>query len=109
SVAYRGGCIGLTAGRVTVLNHWEVDGLLPEITVLLDLDPAHLPARLTGAPDRLERAGAGFHARTRAAFLERAAAHPDRFVVVEASAPVEDIAAEIRTHVEAVLARRASA
>nr|WP_241681236.1 dTMP kinase [Pseudactinotalea terrae] len=109
SVAYQGGGRGLTAERVEELNLWAVDGLLPEITVLLDLDPAHLPARLTGAPDRLERAGAEFHARTRAAFLERAAAHPDRFVVIDAAAPVEEIAAEIRTHVDAALARRGTA
>ncbi|WP_156223626.1 dTMP kinase [Pseudactinotalea suaedae] len=105
SVAYQGGGRGLTAERVEELNLWAVDGLLPELTVLLDLDPAQLPARLTGAPDRLERAGSQFHARTRAAFLERAAAHPDRIVVLDAAAPVEEIALQVRSHVERLLVR----
>lgn len=106
SVAYQGGGRGLTAERVEELNLWAVDGLLPELTVLLDLDPAHLPDRLTAAPDRLERAGSEFHLRTRAAFLERAAAHRGRFVVIDAAAPVEDIASQIRDHVQNLLTRR---
>lgn len=103
SVAYQGGGRGLTAERVEELNLWAVDGLLPALTVLLDLDPEHLPARLTGAPDRLERAGAEFHARTREAFLERAAAHPDRIMVLDAAAPVEEIAATVQDHVARLL------
>ena len=99
SVAYQGGGRGLTAERVEELNLWAVDGLLPDLTVLLDLDPAHLAARLTGAPDRLERAGAEFHARTRQAFLERAAAHPERFVVLDAASPEAEIAARVRDQV----------
>lgn len=102
SVAYQGGGRGLTAERVEELNLWAVDGLLPDLTVLLDLDPALLPARLTDTPDRLERAGAEFHARTRQAFLERAAAHPDRFVVLDAAAPEAQIAARVREHVARV-------
>ena len=98
SVAYQGGGRGLTAERVEELNLWAVDGLLPDLTVLLDLDPAHLAARLTGAPDRLERAGAEFHARTRQAFLDRAAAHPDRFIVLDAARPEPQLATEIRDH-----------
>lgn len=98
SVAYQGGGRGLTAARVEELNLWAVDGLLPDLTFLLDLDPAHLAARLTGSPDRLERAGSDFHARTRQAFLDRAAAHPDRFVVLDAAAPEDELAAQIRDH-----------
>lgn len=98
SVAYQGGGRRLTAERVEELNLWAVDGLLPVLTVLLDLDPAHLADRLTGAPDRLERAGAEFHVRTREAFLERAAAHPERFVVIDAAQPEIEIAAQIREH-----------
>lgn len=108
SVAYQGGGRGLTAERVEDLNLWAVGGLLPDLTVLLDLDPDHLPDRLTGEPDRLERAGSEFHRRTRAAFLERAAAHPDRFVVIDAAAPVEEIADEVRGHVARVSAAAVS-
>lgn len=103
SVAYQGGGRGLTPDRVEALNLWAVQDLVPALTVLLDLDPAHLPQRLTGAPDRLERAGSQFHERTRRAFLHRAAAHPERFVVLDAAMPPDDIAAQVRARVGVLL------
>lgn len=103
SVAYQGNGRDLGAQDVERLSLWATDGLLPALTVLLDLDPAVGLARLTGSPDRLERAGAEFHARTRRAFLERAAADPGRWLVLDASAPIEEIAAAVRTRVTALL------
>lgn len=103
SVAYQGVGRGLGADAVERLNLWGVAGLLPDLTVLLDLDPAVGLARLTAEPDRLERAGAEFHARTRRAFLDRAAADPARWLVVDAAAAPEAIAAEVRARVAALL------
>ncbi|MFV0253475.1 MAG: dTMP kinase [Beutenbergiaceae bacterium] len=103
SVAYQGGGRGLTPARIEELNLWAVRGLLPDLTVLLDLDPVHLPARLTGDPDRLERAGSDFHARTRQAFLDRAHAHPQRFLVLDAAAAVDEVADRVRQRVSALL------
>ncbi|MFV0425488.1 MAG: dTMP kinase [Beutenbergiaceae bacterium] len=105
SIAYQGGGRGLTPERIEDLSLWAVQGLLPHLTVLLDLDPVHLPARLTDAPDRLERAGAPFHARTRAAFLERAAQGAERFLVVDAATAIDDIASQIRERVRPLLAQ----
>jgi dTMP kinase len=99
SVAYQGTGRALGADEVERLNLWAVEGLLPDLTVLLDLDPVVGLTRLTGEPDRLERAGAEFHARTRKAFLDRAAADPHRWLVVDASQPVEAIAKRVHERV----------
>jgi dTMP kinase len=104
SVAYQGGGRDLGADEVEKLSLWATHGLLPRLTVLLDLDPASGRARLTGDPDRLERAGNAFHRRTREAFLTRAAADPVRWLVLDASRGVEQIAAAIRERVAPLLA-----
>lgn len=106
SVAYQGAGRALDAADVRRLSLWATGDLLPDVTVLLDLDPVPARARLDAdakAFDRLEAEQVGFHARVRDAFLGLAAAEPDRFVVLDASLPVEEIAAEIRTRVSARL------
>lgn len=102
SVAYQGAGRELGVEDVEALSLWATEGLLPHLTVLLDLDPSVGLARLadrTEAPDRLERAGAALHARARAEFLRRAAADPGRWLVVDAGAPVEEIASAVRARV----------
>lgn len=91
SVAYQAGGRELGADEVENLSLWATGGLLPHVTVLLDIDPAVGVARVPGGLDRLERAGDEFHERTREAYLARAAAHPERIAVVDASLPVEDV------------------
>lgn len=106
SVAYQGAGRVLDAGEVRDLSLWATDGALPDLTVLLDLDPAAARARLDADDkpfDRLEAEKADFHERVRAAFLELAAAEPERFLVLDASRPAADLAAEIRSRVESVL------
>jgi len=103
SVAYQGSGRDLGADEVESLSLWATDGLLPALTVLLDLDPVLGRSRLTGDPDRLERAGDEFHRRTREAFLSRAAADPGRWLVLDATQPPEVLAAAIRARVEEVL------
>ncbi|RHA37688.1 dTMP kinase [Cellulomonas rhizosphaerae] len=104
SVAYQGSGRDLGADEVESLSLWATDGLLPALTVLLDLDPVVGQSRLTGAPDRLERAGDEFHRRTRAAFLARAEADPGRWLVLDATMPADELAAAIRTRVEKLVA-----
>ncbi|WP_460708710.1 dTMP kinase [Myceligenerans halotolerans] len=106
SVAYQAGGRTLGERDVERLSLWATDGLLPEATVLLDLDPTAAAERraATGeTPDRLERAGDEFHRRTRDAYLRRAGADPDRWIVVDAARSVEDIQAQIRVDVAARL------
>ncbi|WP_456818946.1 dTMP kinase [Cellulomonas sp. URHB0016] len=99
SVAYQGSGRDLGADEVERLSLWATDGLLPALTVLLDLDPVTGRSRLTGDPDRLERAGDEFHRRTRQAFLDRAAADPARWLVLDATRPLDELAVLIRARV----------
>ena len=103
SVAYQGNGRDLGADEVEQLSLWATSGLLPQLTVLLDLDPLIVLTRLTGDPDRLERAGDEFHRRIRQAFLERAAADRGRWLVVDASRTVDEIQADVRRRVTAAL------
>lgn len=104
SVAYQGTGRELGAEEVERLSLWATEGLLPDLTVLLDLDPAIGLGRLTGEPDRLERAGLDFHARTRQAFLDRAAAGGSRWLVVDAGADPGSVHRAVRGRVEALVA-----
>ncbi len=108
SVAYQSGGRDLPAGEVEHLSLWATKGLRTDVTIVLDLDPAAAAARRASAEgkgelDRLERAGVEFHTRVRDTFLQRASADPERYVVIDASAPVDDIQAQIRVDVAARL------
>ncbi|GGH43375.1 dTMP kinase [Microbacterium album] len=106
SVAYQGAGRVLDAREVRDLSMWATDGALPHLTVLLDLDPAAARARLDAEDkpfDRLESEKDDFHRRVRNAFLALASAEPERFLVLDASLPVDELAADIRTRVRALL------
>ncbi|MEJ3404913.1 dTMP kinase [Rathayibacter sp. YIM 133350] len=106
SVAYQGAGRVLGGDEVRELSLWATDSLLPDVTVLLDLDEGVARGRLDATRtryDRLEAEKGEFHARVRAAYLELAAAEPERFLVVDATLPVERIAALIRDRVAPLL------
>lgn len=94
SVAYQGVARGLGAERVAELSLWATGGLLPDLTIVLDVDPALGLARVVG-PDRLESEPHEWHERVRQAFLDIAAAFPERYLVLDGSRPAEDLAVEI--------------
>jgi dTMP kinase len=101
SVAYQAGGRDLPEHEVEHLSLWATKGLRPDTTILLDLEPGAAAARRAaaegkGALDRLERAGLEFHTRVRDTFLQRAAADPDRWVLIDAALPIDDIQAQIR-------------
>lgn len=107
SVAYQGAGRVLGRDEVRDLSLWATEGALPDLTLLLDLDPAAARARLDAADkpfDRLEAERDDFHARVREEFLALAAAEPERFVVVDATLPPEQIATIVRERVAALLA-----
>lgn len=109
SVAYQGAGRVLDPAAVRGLSDWATEGLVPDLTVLLDLDAASARGRLDEARtryDRLEAEAAEFHDRVRAAYLGLAAAEPERFLVVDAAQPVEAIALAIRERVGALLGDR---
>jgi dTMP kinase len=105
SLAYQGAGRVLDADEVRSLNRWATEGLMPDLTILLDLDPAVGRQRIAGGQyDRLEEAPDDFHQRVRDAYLVLAAAEPERFLVLDATRPVEYLAASIRNRVSALLA-----
>ena len=106
SVAYQGVARALGAKEVRDISLWATDGLLPHLTILLDIDEQIGRGRLDASRtryDRLEAEEQDFHARVRAAYLALASAEPERFLVVDATASVDDIAALIRDRVLVLL------
>lgn len=106
SVAYQGAGRVLDAGEVRDLSLWAAEGALPDLTVLLDLDPRDARQRLDADDkpfDRLEAEKVDFHERVRAAFLSLAAAEPERFLVLDATLAPEEISLAVRARVAELL------
>lgn len=109
SLAYQGAGRTLAVQDVQGLSRWATEGLVPDLTVLLDV-PAEIGlARAHGragddGPDRLERETLAFHERVRQSFRQLAAAEPERYLVLDATRGVDDLAAVIRACVLRVLA-----
>jgi dTMP kinase len=103
SLAYQGAGRGLPSGDVAWLNNWATDGRAPDLTVLLDMDPEQGLSRRTRSADRLEAEPVDFHRRVRAGFLDLARAAPDRYLVLDASAPVDEVSQQIRDRIREIL------
>jgi dTMP kinase len=106
SVAYQGAGRVLDGTEIRDLSLWAAEGLLPDLTVLLDLDETVSRGRLDSARtkyDRLEDEKQDFHARVRTSYLELAAAEPERFLVLQATESIETIAAQIQDRVRTLL------
>lgn len=103
SVAYQGAARSLGPQEVRDLSLWATEGLLPDLTILLDGDPDLAERRTTsrGAKDRLEQEGDTFRTALREQFLTLAESEPERFVVVDADRPVDQVADDV---IEAVVA-----
>ena len=89
SMAYQGYGRGLERRMLEDITYEATAGLRPNLTFLLDVDPAEGLRRAShkGGLDRLEQADLSFHTRVRAGFLELAAAEPERFAVLDGSEP----------------------
>jgi len=98
SYAYQGGGRGIPPARIAVLEDFVQGGLMPDLTILLDASPdvALARTRKRGRADRFEREGPGFFEAVRMAYLERARRDPRRIRVIDASPPVDAVAAAIR-------------
>jgi dTMP kinase len=109
SLAYQGAGRALELAEVARLSRWATGGLRPDLTLLLDIDPAVGLTRIQGAPDRIELESLAFHQRVRQGFLDLAAADPDRYLVVAATDAPDQVHAVVRSRVEPLLPVRATA
>lgn len=95
--AYQGGGRGLPLADIAVLEHWVQHGLQADLTLLLDVPLAVSLQRINGhrTKDRFEQENADFFTRTRAVYLQRAAAVPARYVVLDSNRDKAEVGADI--------------
>ncbi|WP_079428157.1 dTMP kinase [Streptomyces katrae] len=103
SVAYQGAGRDLSPTEIARISRWATDGLVPNLTVLLDVSPETARERFTEAPDRLESEPTEFHQRVRAGFLTLAAADPGRYLVVDAGQDPGSVTTVVRHRLDRML------
>jgi len=105
SYAYQGAARGLGDAPIRWLEAQVQGTLRPDLTLLLDADPAVGLARAgaRGAADRFEQERLAFFQRVRAGYLARAAAEPGRFRIIDAARPLEQVQGDLRSHINRYL------
>ncbi len=102
SVAYQGYGRGLSTDWIATLSAWATEGLMPDLTVFLDVPTDVAAARASGKPDRFESAGEAFHERVLEGY--RALAADPSWVIVDGTGPVDEVAVAVRAVVRDRLA-----
>ena len=105
SAAYQGAGRSLTEDDVRRVSRWATGGIVPDLTIVLDIPPTEGLGRVgrRGVADRLEAESLEFHERVRQAFRNYAEADPRRYLMLDAMQPVEAIADHVKTAVDALL------
>ncbi len=107
TVAYQGYGQGMDVQTIRELNMLATGGVLPELTLVLDLDPAAGMRRIRGrALDTFEKMDTAFHRRVREGYLEIARADKNRVVVLDADREPDALHADVVRAVDELLARR---
>ena len=96
SLAYQGIARGLGVDRVLALNMDAIQGILPDVTFLLLVDPEEASRRSGSASDRIEREGDEFLRAVDRAYRELSSIYADRIVALDGSRPAQEIAKEVR-------------
>ncbi|MFM6913412.1 MAG: dTMP kinase [Aquirufa sp.] len=104
SIAYQGVARGLGPDVVGEINLWATRSLLPDLTVLLDVEAGAGLARLSTEPDRLESEPEEFHATVVSAYRALAAGDPERYLVLPAHDYFDAISVAILDRVDDLLA-----
>lgn len=105
SLAYQGVGRELSIDEVRKVSRWATAGIVPDLTVLLDIPPAVGMERVRGRSDadKLESESSDFHDRVRRAFVSLAEADPRRYLILDATRPPGEIARAVRAAVERML------
>jgi len=104
NVVYQGHGGGLNVETLWEVGRVATGGLMPELTIVLDMPARAANGRITGQRDRMEQQGDDFHARVREGFLAEAKRH-DNIIIVNAARAIDEVQAEIRQSVERVAER----
>lgn len=105
SIAYQGFGRGL-GDAVGVINTYAVDDCMPDLTILLKLDPERGSSRIAGREhDRIEQASDDFHRKVYEGYLKLEEKYPDRILGVDASGTIQEIADEISRRVDEIMER----
>ena len=99
--AYQGGGSGVAWEKIAELESWVQRGFQPDLTLYFDIEPENARSRMTAVrqPDRFEQEREAFHRAVRAAYLRRAAEHPERIRVIDSNRSIP----EIRLHLRGIL------
>jgi dTMP kinase len=100
SLAYQGAARGLGVEEVERINRFATGGLVPDLTLLLAIEPASAATR-GGESDRFEEEGAALQKRVLAAYEQLAAADPGRWRRIDADRPPEQVHADVLAELEA--------
>jgi len=103
SLAYQGAGRALAVDEVARLSQWATEGLKPDLVVLLDVDPVVGLSRAADVPDRIEAESLDFHERVRQGFLDLAGADHDRYLVIPADQPPDQVLARVQERLSGVV------
>jgi dTMP kinase len=103
TAAYQGAAGGIAAPVIWELGRVACGGIEPDLTVILDLPVEAGFARLVRQRDRIESKDRSYHEKVREGFLSMARARPDRFAVVDAQRPPDEVARAVQEAVARVL------
>ena len=99
SIAYQGAGRTLSSGEVARISRWATESLYPTLTVILD-QPADIGLNRKKNADRLESESVDFHNRVRQEYLQLASLDPERYLVIDARRPIEEIHLEITSRIQ---------
>lgn len=108
TLAYQGFGRGVSRDFLDQLNYYASRGLIPDLTIVLDLDPIRLAERLKGPADRMEKEGQKFLQRVRQGYLEKAKENPERYLVLDASQPSDELFVQILAGVLNLMGKKSS-
>ncbi len=100
TVAYQGYGKGVDISQIQYLNNLATDSLLPDLTIVFDVDSEIAQQRVGAQKDRLESEGIDFHARVRNGYLQIAKSEPLRVKVVDANPPVDVVFESVKSIID---------
>ena len=95
SLAYQGGARGLGVDNILAINEFATEKSMPDLTILFDLEPeigfARIAANKNREVNRLDLEAKSFHIKVRETFLDLSKRFSDRYKIVDASQPFDDV------------------